>query len=97
MPGDYDFPDNETLKKQNYKEFKLTDIQEKNLKEIEKNYSEGKINSENKKDMLEYLETLHVEISKTKENEREYEGENNFNINRYLKRIEELIKKIEKI
>jgi hypothetical protein len=92
-----DFPDDETLQEQNYKEFKLSALQEKNLKEIEKNVAEGKINSENKEDMLVYLERLYGQINEIKKEESKYEGEENFNINRYLDKIKKLIKEIEKI
>ena len=92
-----DFPDEETLKEQSYKEFKLTPIDENNLKDIEKNLANKKIDSENKSDLLEYLEGLYAKINDIKKEEHSNEGDSNFNVNRYLTRIKKLISEIEKI
>ncbi len=94
---DEEFPDSETYKKETYKEFRLSDIQEHNLKEIEVELKNKKINNSNKDTMLEYLEGLYNDITKIKEVEYAYEGEQNFNINRYLQRIKKLMQEIEAI
>ncbi|HME87018.1 MAG TPA: hypothetical protein VKE88_01260 [Candidatus Nanoarchaeia archaeon] len=92
-----DFPDEETIKEQSYKEFKLDPITEKNLNEIEGNLKNKKITKENKEDLLEYLEKKYAVIQEVKREEQSYEGDANFNINRYLKKIKTLIDEIEKI
>ncbi len=95
--ADNEFPDEETIKKQEYSSFKLTEVQEKNLAEIEMELKEKKIHPDNKDEVLDYLENLYSDISKIKEAEYSYEGEQNFNINRYLQRIKKLISEIEKL
>jgi hypothetical protein len=94
---DEDFPDDETLKKQNYEEFRLNSVQEHNLKEIEQSLKNKKVNGDNKKDILDYLQDLYTELSIIKKDEYQYEGEQNFNINRELQRIKKLIETVEKI
>jgi hypothetical protein len=97
MGYDEDFPDEETLKKQVYEEYRLEPVHEKNLKEIENNVRQKKVTADNKQDLLNYLQDLHTELSMIKQEEYQYEGENNFNINRDLQRIKRLILEIEKI
>ena len=80
-----------------YKEYKLSDLEEHNLKDIENSLSKGLINSSNKDDMLDYLEDFKDKLIKVKEAEYQYEGEDNNNINRAIKRVMKLIAAIEKV
>ena len=91
------YPDDETIKKQEYQEFELSDVQEKNLKEIEDELKNKKITILNKKDMLEYLQTLYTDVLRIKKEEYPYEGDSNFNINRALEKIKNLIQEVEKV
>lgn len=97
MGRDEDFPDDETLKKQSYQGYKLSSVQEKNLQEIEKELKEGKLSHSNKEDVLDYLNGLHIELLKVREQEYSYEGEDNLNVNRYLQRVKKLIEAIDKL
>ncbi len=90
-------PSDSVLKKKVYEEFELSLVEEQNLNELEKNIKENKINSSNKADMLDYLTGLHTKLRKIKEAEYEYEGDANLNINTYLRRVENLINKINQI
>jgi len=93
----YYFPDEETIRKENYEGYELSDFHGSNLKEIEKELKEKKINSKNKGTILEYLQKLYGELSMVKKQEYPYEGESNFNINRDLQRVKKLIEEVEKI
>ena len=97
MEDEYRFPDEETLRKENYEGYELSDFHEKNLKEIEKELKERKINSTNKGAILEYLQKLYTELSMTKKQEYPYEGESNFSINRDLQRVKKLMDEVERI
>jgi len=97
MSWDGELPDDEILQRQKYGEFRLRPFEIKNLKEIEVNLEENKIHSANKKDILVYLEKLYHKLTNIKKMEYEYEGEENFNINRKLKTVKELIDQVEKI
>ena len=90
-------PSEHVMKKKAYEEFELSLVDEQNLKELEKNIKEKKIDSSNKTDMLDYLMELHSKLLETKESEYEYEGDANLNINSYLRRVELLMNKINQI
>ncbi len=94
---EYALPDDETLKKENYEEYTLSDVDEKNLGEIEFDLKKKKINTSNKKDILDYLQKLRSQINTIAKEEYKFEGAQNPNINKYLKRIEILNSEIEKI
>jgi hypothetical protein len=96
MAYDEYFPDDETLKRNLYKEYKLSEAEEASLKDIETQLKNRKIDSSNRDELLEYLESLHSKIMKVKEAEYSYEGEHNLNINRYLQRIKKLAQEIER-
>jgi len=89
--------DDDSMQTRSYIEFKLEKIDEDNLRDIEKSYSIGKIDSSNKRVMLEYLVKLYKKISDIKKMEHAHEGDDNENINEYLERIISLKKNIEKI
>lgn len=92
----HDLPE-ETYMKRTYEGFILDKVDEDNLKEIASNLREGKINSSNKKTILEYLSKIHQKINNIKKNEFSYEGEGNTNVNMYIEKIEKLAKKISEI
>ena len=99
MPSDdyYYFPDDETIKKENYEGYELSDFHERNLKEVVKELKEKRINSGNKATILDYLQKLYTELLMIKKQESPIEGESNFNINRDLQRVKKLIEEVEKI
>lgn len=92
----YDISDDEA-KKRSYREFVMDRFDEASLKDIETSLEKGKINSSNKKIMIEFLINLHKKISDIKANEYAYEGDNNLNINIYLSRIKNLLEKLYRI
>lgn len=92
----HDLPE-ETYMKRAYDGFIIDKLAEDNINEITSNLKEGKINSSNKKTILEYLSKIHEKISTVKKNEFAYEGEENTNVNIYIARIEKLAKKISEI
>lgn len=91
------FVGDETIKKKNYGEFVLPKEDQASLDDIEKTLKAGKVNSSNKNMYLEYLFKMYAKIQTVKNNEREYEGENNLNVNIYLNRIQSIIKKIQEV
>jgi len=91
------FVGDETIKKKNYNEFVLPKEDQASLDDIEKTLKEGKIDSSNKNMYLEFLFKLHGKIDIIRRNEREYEGDNNLNVNIYLNRIQSLIKRIQEV
>lgn len=91
------FVGDETIKKKNYGEFVLAKEDQASLDDIEKTLKAGKINSSNKNMYLDFLFKLHGKIDIIRRNEREYEGDNNLNVNIYLDRIQRLIKKIQEV
>jgi hypothetical protein len=91
------FVGDETIKKKNYGEFVLPKEDQASIDDIEKTLKAGKVNSSNKNMYLEFLFKLYGKIDIIKRNEREYEGDNNLNVNIYLDRIQRLIKKIQEV
>lgn len=94
--GDSSDLSDEEMQSRSYTEFKLSKVEEDSLKDIEKTVDNKKVNSDNKDFMLKYLAGLLKRVQQVKENERQYEGEDNDNVNEYLARISNLISKIRK-
>jgi hypothetical protein len=91
------FVGDETIQKKNYNEYVLPKEDQSSLDDIEKTLNSGKVNSSNKNMYLEFLFKLHDKIDIIKRNEREYEEDNNLNVNIYLNMIQSLIKRIQEV
>ncbi|HYD03175.1 MAG TPA: hypothetical protein VEC16_02650 [Alphaproteobacteria bacterium] len=90
---DFELSDEHT-KARAYTEFKLSKVEEDNLKDIENTINARKVDASNKGFMMTYLKSLHTKIQNVKENERQFEGDDNANVNEYLERISLLMNKL---
>jgi intein/homing endonuclease len=89
--------DDSVMQVRGYKEFKLDKIDENNLNDIENSLNNGKISSNNKRDLLIYLNGLFRKIAEIKKREYVHEGDDNENVNEYLERISILKSRVEQI
>ena len=89
--------DDSVMQNRGYEEFRLDKIDEDNLYDIENCLKNGKINSENKMDILTYLNTLFRKMSDIRKRENILVPEDNENVHDYLDRISKLRFQIEQI
>lgn len=89
--------DDSIMQVRGYKEFKLDMVDENNLKDIENSLNNGKINANNKRDLLIYINGLFRKIAEIKKKEYVHEGDDNENVNEYLERISTLKSRLEQI